>query len=221
MPVKFVCIDTNSCASDIHTVLAPSGHLNLTFGPANKLHAIGSNSPLAGELEPGWRLIKVDDVEVSSTECHCQVAAKLQSKEGQKRVLIFKKLEGAHEDDQDVISQALSSKASITKSREMRNHTVLAPAGRLGVVFSHISTLHEVTADSPLAGQISKGWELLSIDGFDVSKSTCHCQVAAKLRAVQDQPRVLVFGEPLDALPIGNDGGVVMHRHLMASDNRI
>lgn len=82
-----------------------------------------------------------------------------------------------------------------TESADAQVRTVIAPAGKLGVIIDttpgQTTLVHEVLDKSPMIGLIQPGDQILSIDGITTSNMSMEA-IAALLKSTADHPRRFV-----------------------------
>lgn len=154
-----------------HRLTAPAGNLGIAFVKklaSNKgvmVQTLSPNSPLVGMVVPGWLLLDVGGVSIAPGD-HDGAEKLLLNSEAAPRVLTFLDHE-AESTLTAIVYEAMSSSWS-----SMAHVTVDAPPGKLGISFATFNSkpvVQTLAADSPLRGRVGLRWELLEVDGTNVS----------------------------------------------------
>lgn len=86
--------------------------------------------------------------------------------------------------------------AGESKESDARFRTVIAPAGKLGVIIDttpgQATLVHDVFEKSPMLGLIQPGDQIISIDGIITSNMSTEA-IAALLTSTADHPRRFVI----------------------------
>ena len=180
------------------TVDAPSGQLGLILsssasGPT--VNALRPSSPLLLDVRVGWKLIKIDGVDVGTRDAHA-AAAMLDHAIDRKRVLTFI-------DPERLMASLINPAANHAPPPPSGTIVVHAPSGRLGLTLATSGgspTVAGVRAASPLAHRVALGWRLLAVDGIDVSRAG-HLEAIRVLTEREGAPRTLTFDAGRRARP--------------------
>jgi C-terminal processing protease CtpA/Prc len=133
---------------------------------------IKEDSILVDSARVGDRLLSIDEKDMSTM--HAGKAVKLLNarKTNPYRKLVIQR--GGAGDSRTVIATAVS--APTVRNMDGEKYTVIAPAGKLGVILDNpddgAPVIHTVKDTSPLLGKIDVGDRLVNIDNVDVSGFT-------------------------------------------------
>jgi len=175
-------------------VEAPPGPLGLEltdspFGPAVK--ALAPSSPLCLDVGVGWLLTCVDKVPTKLLGCQAAAAALRHKEDAPTRRLVF-------------LDRALLKGGGGPVAAPAGFVEVQAPPGRLGIELDMAPgagggglrpTLISMRNASPLARLVRTGWQLVAIDGVDMTAATAK-ECARALGAAAERPRALTFYVP-------------------------
>ena len=172
------------------TVDAPSGPLGLILsstasGPT--VNALRPSSPLLLDVRVGWKLVKIDGVDVGTRDAQA-AAAMLDEAIDKKRVLTFM-------DPERLMASLINPTANHAPPPQSGTIVVHAPSGRLGLTLETSGgspTVAGVRPASPLAHRVALGWRLLAVDGIDVSRAG-HLEAIRVLTDREGAPRTLTF----------------------------
>ena len=149
-----------------HAVTAPAGKLAVLFedvgGKQPHVQMVKEDSPLKGQVEPGWALVSLDGIDVSYCDKD-QVVELLKQRADKERALVFVGLK--------------PSSAPPPEFKDVRIAVKGGEQSKLGVIFDAPDeqvppTLSGVKPDSPFICKVLPGAQLLAIEKDDVSGLT-------------------------------------------------
>lgn len=143
-----------------------------------------------------WEAKGQEVVETMKEKVIAKLALKNEMENGELEDIPMEITMSSKPESKPALESVLESVEEATETTESQLRTVVAPAGKLGVIIDttpgQTTLVHQVLDKSPMTGLIKPGEQIVSIDGIPTSDMSTEA-IAALLKSTADHPRRFVI----------------------------